>query len=620
MTHSPVTPQPAAARRHAFLLWAGAAFVAVLAAVVALGPITLVDERFSDVLHRQEARTRVPPDSIVLIDIDQRSLEDPQMLELLGNWPWPRAAHGEIVEYLARFGPRAIVFDLIFSEPDVFRPHSDAHFATALESYPVLLPLVVASDGNASPLAALAPVMGLSAGPDADPAAALPLIAPKALPPHLWRTGLINFLEDDDGLGRRYWLHYRHRGWTLPSLPTRTANELGIPVPEDESLRLHWYGQPFERISYRDAYLDSLGEHPQLGVRFAGRTVIIGAAAPGLHDLRPTPLSASTPGPMILATALGNLENGDWLRPVSGGYAFLAGLVLLTMTGIAFARQWNPAATAAAFLTVSLAIVLAAAALLRVNLLWQPFSALLVALGYYFTAGLWSWLRERRRREHTVQMFGRFLDPTVVATLSDTGQMAEATAGRKSEITVLFSDIRGFTTLSETREPEEIVALLNRYFDRQVEVIFEHGGTLDKFIGDAIMAFWGAPMARADHAYAAVLAAMAMVEQLEAFRQEIGEDLAGFDVGIGIHSGAAVVGFLGSKRRLDYTAIGDTVNLASRIEGATKGRARVLVSESTRDACLAQNDCKVDFVDMGEVTVKGRHQPVRLFEPRWRTR
>ena len=158
------------------------------------------------------------------------------------------------------------------------------------------------------------------------------------------------------------------------------------------------------------------------------------------------------------------------------------------------------------------------------------------------------------------------------------------------------------------------MALLNRYFEMQVEVIFRHQGTLDKFIGDAIMAFWGAPMAQPQHAVLAVQAAQAMAEALERFASDLArEDPAvRFAIGIGVHTGPAVVGFLGTQRRLDYTAIGDTVNLASRIEGCTKGVATVLVSEATRAQCGEA----FEFIDRGAFEVKGREQAVRLFEPR----
>jgi adenylate cyclase len=208
-------------------------------------------------------------------------------------------------------------------------------------------------------------------------------------------------------------------------------------------------------------------------------------------------------------------------------------------------------------------------------------------------------------------MFKRFLDPRVVSQLIESGEIDWQSNADGREVSVLFTDIRGFTSLSETMPPEKIVAMLNSYFEEQVEVIFRHGGTLDKFIGDAIMAFWGAPVAHPEHARLAVEAALAMSDTLEAWRQGIGEVGGDLDIGIGIHSGDAVVGFIGSGERLDYTAIGDTVNLASRIEGQTKGRARILVSEVTRNACREA----FEWRDHGSCQVKGREQEVRLFEP-----
>jgi adenylate cyclase len=162
-----------------------------------------------------------------------------------------------------------------------------------------------------------------------------------------------------------------------------------------------------------------------------------------------------------------------------------------------------------------------------------------------------------------------------------------------------------------------VVQLLNRYFSRQVEVVFRHGGTLDKFIGDAIMAFWNAPTEVPGHARQAVAAALEMTRVLDEFRQELQSldpDLGEFDIGIGLHTGPAVVGFLGSEARMEYTAIGDTVNLASRIEGTTKGVARVLVSEATRVACEAAG-ARYLFIHRGQFRVKGREQPVDLYEP-----
>jgi adenylate cyclase len=232
-----------------------------------------------------------------------------------------------------------------------------------------------------------------------------------------------------------------------------------------------------------------------------------------------------------------------------------------------------------------------------------------LSAGLYFACALYGYLHERRERLKAVDFFSRFVNPHVVRDLLARGGFPKA--GQSRDITILFSDIRGFTTLSERLPPERVVALLNRYFSRQVEVILRHGGCLDKFIGDAIMAFWGAPLDDPDHARHAVMAALEMSEQLEEFKREVGPEGTVFDVGIGLNSGPAVVGLMGSDNKREYTAIGDTVNLGSRIEGLTKGVARILVSEDTMRKCGGA----FDFVDRGLYKVKGREKDVRLFEP-----
>jgi adenylate cyclase len=201
---------------------------------------------------------------------------------------------------------------------------------------------------------------------------------------------------------------------------------------------------------------------------------------------------------------------------------------------------------------------------------------------FYGAAALAEFLRERRQRQAAMAQFSRFTNPHVAQLLVDRGGIETA----RREVTLLFSDIRGFTTLSESRKPEEVIDLLNRYFSLQVDVVFKHGGSLDKFIGDCIMAIWGAPLDDREHAKHAVACALDMVDTLLAFKRALGADDTDFDVGIGVHSGPAVVGLMGSQKRLEYTAIGDTVNLASRIESLTKdAKRRVLVSKDTRELC-----------------------------------
>jgi adenylate cyclase len=277
-----------------------------------------------------------------------------------------------------------------------------------------------------------------------------------------------------------------------------------------------------------------------------------------------------------------------------------------------FAKGLGPFRTGVTLLFVTILVVLLGYALLQSHWLLPVSQPLLFAWAFFFSMALAEYLTERRARQTAIGMFGRFLDPRVVDDLVKNQRNLLDEGAKSREITLLFSDIRGFTTLSESRTPEQVVQILNRYFSKQVEVVFRHHGTVDKFIGDCIMAFWGAPLEDPDQAKHAVAAALEMAEVLLDFRKDLGADLAEvFDVGIGIHTGQAVVGFMGSENKLDYTAIGDTVNLASRIEGQTKGIARVLVSAATRERC---GDA-FDFVERGTYKVKGREQPVLLYEP-----
>ena len=285
-------------------------------------------------------------------------------------------------------------------------------------------------------------------------------------------------------------------------------------------------------------------------------------------------------------------------------------LLLLLALYLAFARGVNVLLTGVALLLLTVIGISAAyAALMRLWLL-PLLVPLIAAWTYYFACALRGYLRERKSREEAVQLFSRFVNPHVVKELVSSGGSLSR-SGESRHISVLFSDIRGFTSLAENRTPQEVVSLLNRYFSLQVEVVFRHGGSLDKFIGDCIMAFWGAPLDDPRHAQRAVAAALDMAQNLQRFKLELGVQGDDFDVGIGIHSGVAVVGLIGSEQRREYTAIGDTVNLASRIEGLTKGLSRILVSQDTRHLCGQE----FDFTPHGAHAVKGRERAVELFAP-----
>jgi adenylate cyclase len=584
--------------------------------LAALHIVQTLENRVADTFQRLHAQGRQADPEVVLVDIDEKSLT--ALSEEVGKWPWPRALHAELIQGLLRQNPRAILFDMIFAEPDVQRRESDALFAeTVAMAQKVYLPLLKLEGSGpeaGAPLAEIAPLVGAVKTPGANPAARAVLLLPSIVPPEHWQTGSINFLGDADGVARRHAMYLNVDGWLIPSLPARLAKNLGFTLPKGETFTLAWAGERFAhpRVSYSDLYADFQRQKPQRPANeFTDKIILIGSTASGLHDLKPSPLHPQHPGTEILATAIDNLKNQRFMTPVSpwAGWAFAA----LVMAGlmIAFQRRLNTMHIGAMLLGLTVLLYgLGYFAVTRLVLL-PIITPLLLVWAFYFAAALHAYLRELRQREEAVRQFSRFVNPHVVKQLVERGGLTES--GESREVTLLFSDIRGFTTLSETRKPEEVVQFLNQYFSRQVGVIFQHGGALDKFIGDAIMAIWGAPLDDPEHARHAVETALDMVDTLEAFKRDVGGELGAiFDVGIGVHSGPAVVGLIGSEQRREYTAIGDTVNLASRIEGLTKGVARVLVSEDTMMRCANA----FDFVERGSYKVKGREQEVRLFEPR----
>jgi adenylate cyclase len=583
----------------------------------ALGWMAPLENRLLDTFVRRHAAALAPDPDIVLVDIDERSLE--KMEAEAGRWPWPRVVYADLIEGLAAQKPRAIVFDMMFVERDRFRPQDDAAFAESAarhaNTYFAFLRLPAASDGKGIRIADFARDFGLTRSKAADPDARVALVPPLVLPKATHaRAGLITFKEDADGVGRRYLLRETVAGWLIPSLPARVALELGFTVPDADSLVLAWRGRAksFPRVSFSDLY-EEFGRSAKHRApnEFAGKIVIVGAAATGLQDLRVTPIDSLHPGAEILGTAIENLKNGRHMRHAPAWWAAAVGIALLALIHIAFRRMLDVRAIGAALALASALLLALQWTLVGRLVLFPVLVPLAAAWSFYAAAGIAEYLRERRARREAVSLFSRFVNPEVVKQLVERGGIEGA--GQTREVTLLFSDIRGFTTLSESRNPEEVVALLNRYFSLQVDVVFRHGGSLDKFIGDCIMALWGAPLDDPEHARRAVACALDMADTLQAFKRELGAEQADFDVGIGLHSGPAVVGLIGSERRREYTAIGDTVNLASRIEGLTKdAKRRILVSRDTVERCAGA----FDFVSCGTFPVKGRAQPVELFEPR----
>ena len=573
----------------------------------------IADQRFGDVLLALNATRRPVSDRVVIVDIDQRSLE--LMNEMAGSWPWPRSVHGELIDHIARQKPRGVAFDILFNEPDVYRPEHDAAFAEAVARNPnIWLAMTLNNDGDGARVSQMPTSVGAQPLTTLPKDTRVPLMLPLvvgATHPEAMRGGLINFTADTDTVGRHHTLYRDRNGWRFPSLAARMMTDLKRPLPRQPDVMLNWRSG-WTHVSYADIYLDSLRERPlRPPQEFKDKIVLVGTSAPGLLDLRLTPLDSTYPGIQILATAIDNLDRDDWLREVPRIQLVPLALALIALIALALARNISANRLGYALLGFTVATT-AVAWIALVNGVFVPvFAPLALAWIFYLSASAVAYFQERTQRLRTSVMFKRFLDPRVVADLIERGEIDNRGSAQSRDVTVLFSDIRGFTALSETARAEDVVAMLNGYFSQQVEVIFRHGGTLDKFIGDAIMAFWGAPVAHPDHARLAIDAALDMSAALQAMRGKLGALGENLEIGIGIHTGRAVVGFIGSNDRLDYTVIGDTVNLASRIEGMTKGIAPVLVSEAMRDAV---GDA-YEWRDCGSHQVKGREMPVQLFEP-----
>jgi adenylate cyclase len=618
MPHTPAAHTARSSRHHHSAWLASAALCCglLLGAFLYTPGMMHLDFLWLDRLTQWRANDQAGDPGIIVVDIDDYSLQ--AMAPVFGRWPWPRATHAELVEWLAAQHVQATVFDIWFSEPDVLRPDFDEYFAEVMSKQNNLyLPTLLmnsADRSRAQRLDSYPSSLPIQRSRQALTDARANLLLPAMGKPEHWKLGLVNFAEDRDGRARHYQLVTTLDGWMFLALPTVLARDLGFtlpqPLPEDvHSWRLDWRGgdKPYTTISYADLWQQI--QNGQKNPELTGKIILIGSTAAGLHDLRPTPISAQYSGLYILATAIDNLKNNQQLNhsPLLG---LLLGLTILGWLWWRLQSESRMHIAAGQFALVSISLLsLSAFAVTRQWLL--PALSPLLCGGLLLSVGsVLRYMEEREAHTAAIELFGRFLDPLVVEQLANQGLNEDTLAGKTCDISVLFSDIRGFTTMSEQATAAEIMSLLNAYFSQQVGVIFRHKGTLDKFIGDAIMAFWGAPLPDDNHAVHAVSAALEMVDVLLQFRDERG--LQAFDVGIGIHSGPAMVGMLGSEQRLEYTAIGDTVNLGSRLEGITKGKARILVSQSTRDAC---GDV-FDFISHGSVTVKGRAEPVNIYEPR----
>ena len=612
--------------------------IALLVEVAWLRLVEGYDHRLNDLLLRHASKSRAPDPDIVMLVVDDRSIDI--MGVDVDRYPWPREIFGEVVRAIAAQKPAAIAFDMVHADPDRARPNSDEAMSGMLAGlnnvYIAMSRLDPAGDPYGISMHALAPYAGLDPGSRAD--AKADILVPRALRRDVWRLGAINFLGDRDGVGRRYPIAVDANGWPLPSLGARVARDLGYAVPARNDVVLSWPSAPHRIVSFVDVFDDvrrvAAGEQPKRPAgEFTGKIVLIGAWATGIPDVQLTPMSNAHFGMDIIATGLDNLKHQSYLTMAPPAATPLVGLALLLAVWVGYRTGRSSVKVGVVLLAASAAVCGAAYFALDRRVVLHIATPLWFAWSLYAVMALRTYVTERDMRRRATQVFSRFVNPVVVEQLLSEGGFSRDPAAR--DISVLFCDIRGFTTLSEKMEPKALIALLNRHFALHVDIIFRNGGTLDKFIGDAMMALWGAPVDDPRHAEHAVACALDMHDALVAFRRGLPPELASFDIGIGIHSGTAIVGLIGPDSRPEYTAVGDTVNVASRIEGLTatlahparadgdaanaddeENRCRILVSEETRRRAA---DAPIDFVPSGRFKVKGRSEEIDVFQPRRRT-
>lgn len=552
-----------------------------------------------DARVRALARPSAAADSLCVVFIDQASLDWGE--ETNGwSWPWPREVYTALLGYARRAGARSIALDMIYSEPSFYGVQDDSVFGAALAERHDTVAGMPVRPGR--PAVAEPPVPEVAAG-----AALLASVSDE---------------PDRDGIFRRARLSTLVDGMAVPALgagPYLLTRGTLPTVPVDGE------GRALLRFAPADAYpaysaaaviqselrVREGGEPVLDAAALRGRHVLVGVSAPGLLDQRPTPVRHVSPGVLVHATILDDLLAGGFLREAPRWWGAAAALLLGALGGAALAGtgRIRQAVTAAVALLPLPAI---AAVLAYLAGWWWPVVAPELGLAGGLVAGLAvNYATEGRQRRFLKQAFRHYLSPHVVEKLLEDPDRLRL-GGERRELTIFFSDLQGFTTISEKLDPEQLTTLLNEFLTAMTDIIMAEAGTLDKYEGDAIIAFWNAPLDVPDHAVRACTAAVRCQQELARrradWRTRFGCDL---HMRVGLHTGEAVVGNLGSSQHFDYTVLGDAANLASRLEGANKAfGTQTMMSAATH----AQTRAAVNARELGDLVVVGRREPVGVYE------
>lgn len=633
-------------RQHRRLGWTIAA-IALAALVVRFWPVPTVldrvelrslDWRFA---HRG---TRHPDPRILIVSVDEGSIAQ------LGRWPWPRRRFAELIRVLTAAGVRAIAFDIFFADADdgPDGPASDAELVRATRESGVVYHAAfgrgpgtdTAAPAAASTLARRSwSAARLVTDGAAESAARVFAVEQATAPlPGLIEAaagiGFTNVVDSGDGVYRQTFPVVSYQGRLYPSLALAVAAgvlgvtpeqvvvrpgrgiDLGgrrrVPLDANGCMTIDFAGGAgtYPYLSVRDLLALAASDPAAVRDRLAGRIVLVAVSAPGLYDLRASPFDTVFNGVETQANALDNILTGRFLRASSGLTCALSivALALLAFLGLSRLRpRWAIGFAAALFVAYNWAAV----GLFARGTVVEMVAPNLVMAGALVAALALRLVGEESQRERVLGALARFVPATVIERVVDEDPQA-LLRGQRRVVSVLFADLRDFTVKSEQMPPEQTVELLNRFFLLVQETIFEFEGTLDKYMGDGLMAFWNAPLDQPDHALAAVRTAVHLQRRIGYNRAEWEfYGMPELSVGIGISTGEAVVGYVGTGERMQYTAIGAHVNLAARLEALTKEvGARILISAATWDQVAPA----VEVRPLGAHEVRGFSTPIAIYE------
>ena len=635
------------------------ALIALLASLFAIGiwqanVFQSVEFMFFDLQARLLARSG--DEKIKLILIDQSSL-DWGKKENAWSWPWPREVYGAVLDFYRRSGARSIAFDMLFTEPSSYGVTDDTALAEAIAKTPGFVTglLTTRQSGPITswPENVTRPALRVEQLPEWIERHPNSMIeASEATFPI---TGLVTDSQsfghvrgviDDDYITRRVLPLQSFDGSALPMLGlaaylAQYSNDKPQMRIDDDALCLGDYrlaldasgrtmlhyrkpqakfgNRPYKAYSagaiVQSALQLQAGLQPQIDpAELKDSYVFFGVSAPGLYDLKPTPFSKAWPGVMSHATILDNLLAGDSLTAILPIIVCLLSILLATVGSLAATFTQSATRIFLWHLLVLPAPILASGYSYTLGYWLSPIAPLSAGLLGLVGGVLVNYSIEGRQSRFIKRAFEQYLSPIVIDRLLQDPARLQL-GGERREISILFSDLEGFSKIAERLDPQVLTNLLNEYLTDMTDIILEEGGTLDKYEGDAIIAFWNAPLDQEDHAVRVCRAALRCQRKLdsrrEEFRRKTGTDLK---MRVGINTGTAIVGNLGSLKRFDYSMIGDSVNLASRLEGANKRFGTYLmVSEYTWAAATKQSPV-LRSRPMGSLRVVGRNQPVKVYE------